>query len=405
MGFDLQLREILHRLPTSRQSLLFSATLPVSVAEFVKGGLINPVLIRLDTESKISPNLSMAFFPVKPSEKEGALLVVLENILQVRSDRSDRKDPQAIIFVCTKHHVEYLTYLLELAGYLVAHIYGSLDQIARRQQLEKFRAGEKSLLIVTDVAARGLDIPVMDNVINYDFPSSPRVFVHRVGRTARAGHQGSAWTFVTRSEMPHLFELQTFLGSPLTAPDAGPFGTLPPHLIDNKTEYVYTSLAEAGPQLAVLREVMQRGQSRFDRSRTQASQQAYREAKAFSQRKEEHLLPIHSFFSVKMLGVDGGELSGLLSSIASFKPNETVFASRERGQTRGVHPMKARLVSRSRSLTQLNEQYKEGSDRSEKVRHTLILDRTGVLLILKGLPAQILSRSQLFHAPCYGRAV
>ncbi|GME95274.1 unnamed protein product [Ambrosiozyma monospora] len=117
-----------------------------------------------------------------------------------------------IIFVPTKHHVEYVTLLLRDAGYATAYIYGALDQYARKRQLLNFRAGLCPLLVVTDVAARGIDIPVLANVINYSLPSSSKIFIHRVGRTARAGNKGWAYSILNESELPYLLDLEIFLG-------------------------------------------------------------------------------------------------------------------------------------------------------------------------------------------------
>lgn len=269
LGFSEQLHEILHRMPPTRQTLLFSATLPSSLVGFAKAGLQNPKLIRLDVDSKISKELQMAYLSVKGSEKEAVLLGVLREVIGVplmsdeqrrvkdeyledREDDGDRGrkawkgdkkgkdkkrkrdekeeedaedgqggekiDPnahQTLVFVSTKHHVEYIAALLSQAGYAVSPIYGSMDQTARRLHLARFRAGRTSILVVTDLAARGIDIPGVENVVNYDFPNGARAFVHRVGRTARAGRKGWAYTFVTASELPHLLDLELFLGRPV----------------------------------------------------------------------------------------------------------------------------------------------------------------------------------------------
>ncbi len=238
MGFETALSEIIHRLPSSRQTLLFSATLPKSLIDFAKAGLQEPKLVRLDADSKISSDLRMAFFSVKQAEKEACLLALLRNVIKVplrgfqkerdtTSDESSKakgkgKDRphtaphQTIIFTATKHHVEYITSLLTSAGFSVAHIYGKLDQTARSQQLQRFLQGDCDILVVTDVAARGIDVPVLANVVNYDFPGpGARLFVHRVGRTARAGAKGWAWSFVNGREVPFLLDLQLFLGRPL----------------------------------------------------------------------------------------------------------------------------------------------------------------------------------------------
>src|SRR5204863_3339099 len=134
--------------------------------------------------------------------------------------RSESKGPgitpqSTLIFVSTKHQAEYISNLLRRANYAISYVYGSLDQVARRENVDSFRSGETSILVVTDVAARGIDIPILSNVINYDFPAEPKIFVHRVGRTARAGRRGWAYSLVNVEDMPYLLDLQLFLGRKL----------------------------------------------------------------------------------------------------------------------------------------------------------------------------------------------
>lgn len=201
MGFAEQLRLILSKMGESRQTLLFSATMPGQLAEFARAGLREPELIRLDTETKISPDLSLAFFTVRQDDKPAALLHLLRETIPAGQ--------QTIVFASTKHHVEFLqaggparfarpVHMLSLPsfssfcycdgqalltsdGVPSAAVYGAMDQAARKISVAKFRAGKVQFLIVTDVAARGIDIPLLDNVVNYDFPPKPKLFVHRAG--------------------------------------------------------------------------------------------------------------------------------------------------------------------------------------------------------------------------------
>ncbi|KAL3233019.1 ATP-dependent RNA helicase DBP10 [Nakaseomyces bracarensis] len=252
MGFQEQLNELLASFPSTRQTLLFSATLPTSLVDFAKAGLVNPVLVRLDAESKISENLEMLFLSIKKDEREATLMYLLQEVINIplatpeqikelnESNKNDESDsdeednkkkkkkhfkkkamPKAnelpsekatVIFVPTRHHVEYITGLLKDCGYLVSYIYGTLDQHARKSQLYNFRIGLTSILVVTDVAARGVDIPMLANVINYSLPASSKIFVHRVGRTARAGNRGWAYSIVSENELPYLLDLELFLG-------------------------------------------------------------------------------------------------------------------------------------------------------------------------------------------------
>ncbi|SCU80543.1 LADA_0B08152g1_1 [Lachancea dasiensis] len=258
MGFEEQLSELLAAFPTNRQTLLFSATLPASLVNFAKAGLSNPVLVRLDAETRVSEDLEMLYLSSKNEEREANLLYLLQEVMQIPvateeellefkknskyEDDSDDSDSEkskskrskfkkktgprkrlpaanelpsekaTIVFAPTRHHVEYISQLLKNCGYLVSYLYGTLDQHARRQQLFNFRAGFTTILVVTDVAARGVDIPMLANVVNYSLPASSKIFVHRVGRTARAGNKGSAYSIVSDNELPYLLDLELFLG-------------------------------------------------------------------------------------------------------------------------------------------------------------------------------------------------
>ncbi|KAG6911139.1 hypothetical protein DXG01_003879 [Tephrocybe rancida] len=388
MGFETALTEIIHRLPPARQTLLFSATLPKSLVEFAKAGLEEPKLVRLDAESKISTDLKMAFFSVKQVEKEACLLSLLRDVIKVpfgsahmeaaehvpeKKRKTKFKHPeqftaphQTLIFVATKHHVEFVTTFLTTAGYAVSHIYGSLDQSARTFQMDQFRRGITSILVVTDVAARGIDIPVLENVVNYDFPQGARVFVHRVGRTARAGRQGWAWSFVTNAELPYLLDLQLFLGRPLkndvTDNGDGPYidslvlGTFERSKIDEDIEYI-RALEDANHSLPTLREVMKRGHALYERSKGKASPPSYKRAKEMV--KDPQWLLAGSDTGIHPVLLRGGDeqkrraaeeaRKALLRSVNSFKPSETVFEIGTKGNATNAALMKERRKALSRS--------------------------------------------------------
>ena len=119
---------------------------------------------------------------------------------------------QTVIFSATRHHVEYLQILLEMANIPATYIFSNLDPAARKINVAKFAQKVTNVLVVTDIAARGIDIPMLDNVINYHFPARSKLFVHRVGRVARAGREGTAYSFVGLDEIPYFIDLQLFLG-------------------------------------------------------------------------------------------------------------------------------------------------------------------------------------------------
>ncbi|KAK1310737.1 DEAD-box ATP-dependent RNA helicase 29 [Acorus calamus] len=207
MGFAEQLHQILTQLSETRQTLLFSATLPSALAEFAKAGLRDPQLVRLDLETKISPDLKTTFFTLRQEEKYAALIYLAREQIRVNE--------QTLIFVSTKHHVEFLSTLFREEGIEPSLCYGDMDQDARKINVANFRARRTMFLIVTDIAARGIDIPLLDNVVNWDFPPKPKIFVHRVGRVARAGRTGTAYSFVTSEDMPYLLDLHLFLSKPI----------------------------------------------------------------------------------------------------------------------------------------------------------------------------------------------
>lgn len=204
MGFAEQLHELLRKLPSSRQTLLFSATMPKMLVEFTRAGLKDPAVIRLDLEQKISEQLKMHFFYCRPDEKTAALLFLLEKVIPEKTS--------TIIFASTRHHVQFLYEFLEEYGIPSTLVFGSMETSTRNHNVTRFRRGEVPLMIVTDVAARGIDIPRIDNVINYDFPEKSKLFVHRVGRATRADRPGSAYSLLSNDEMPYMIDLFWFLG-------------------------------------------------------------------------------------------------------------------------------------------------------------------------------------------------
>ncbi len=404
MGFETALTEILHRLPPSRQTVLFSATLPKSLVEFAKAGLENPNLLRLDADGKISTDLRMAFFSVKQAEKDACLLLLLRDVIGVplgpnvrdaTTEGQDKKGKgkaklkyheqvtaphQTLIFAATKHHVEYLTNMLSTAGYAVSHIYGALDQTARSQQMDLFRRGHTNVLVVTDVAARGIDIPVLENVVNYDFPHGARVFVHRVGRTARAGRQGWAWSFVTNTELPYLLDLQLFLGRPIKSeiPHAGDqvyteslvLGPFDRDRLDEEAEYV-RKLDEENHNLDTLREVMKKGHGMYERSKGKASQASYNRAKVMIKEGNKWGLvgatsTPHPIFLRGVKTKNGGDdediekklqeekrRKELLKAVSLFKPSEIVIEIGARGNAETAALMKQRRQALSKAAQRI----------------------------------------------------
>ncbi|EFX05523.1 ATP dependent RNA helicase [Grosmannia clavigera kw1407] len=370
MGFAAQLTEILHALPPSRQTLLFSATLPSTLVEFARAGLQDPSLVRLDAETKISPDLQSAFFSVKGSEKEGALLHLLHDVIgmplgqpagpaeaaegQFADEGSKKRKRDAsrvsfrekptehstIVFAATKHHVEYVAAVLREAGFAVSYVYGSLDQTARKMHVDDFRRGRTNILVVTDLAARGIDIPVLANVINYDFPPQAKVFVHRVGRTARAGQRGWSYSLVQDTDAPYLVDLQLFLGRRLVvgrevaagaaAPDMGQdvvVGSLARSAVEPHVEWVNTLLSDV-TDVEVLRTVTVKAQRQYYRTRLSASSQSARRAREMVAGPgwgQLHVLFAADDADTAASGTTGETRAEMLAKITGYKPVESIF--------------------------------------------------------------------------------
>ncbi|XP_062360296.1 ATP-dependent RNA helicase DDX54 [Cinclus cinclus] len=319
MGFAEQLQEIIARLPDCHQTVLFSATLPKLLVEFARAGLTEPMLIRLDVESKLSEQLKLVFFHVRGDDKPAVLLHLLRSVVKPQD--------QTVIFVATKHHTEYLRELLTAQGIRCTHIYSSLDQTARKINIAKFSQGKCPVLLVTDVAARGLDIPMLDNVINFSFPAKGKLFLHRVGRVARAGRSGTAYSLVAPDEMPYVFDLHLFLGRPLVLAGAqempadagGVLGRVPQSLVDDEECLLLTD-HEGSLELRSLRRVADNAHKQYLRSRPGPSPESIKRAKDLDVSQ----LGMHPLFRARFEDSELERLK-LVDSIKTYKSKATIF--------------------------------------------------------------------------------
>lgn len=340
MGFAEQIKEILRTMPEERQTLLYSATLPKMLAQFARAGLRDPQLIRLDTESKVSEQLCLSFFTVRSGNKTAALLFLVREILP--------RDKLTIIFAATKHHVEYLQEVFSEIGLPCSAIFGAMDFEARKLNLERFRHGRVRYLIVTDVAARGIDVPLLDYVINYSFPPLPKLFVHRVGRAARQGRSGAAFSLVEPEEMAYMVDLHLFLGrSPQNVfkaggyqgytltemkPDMVHFGGLPQHLLDEENESLRLLTERNGGVLTSLWRVCENAMKQYRRTRPDPSKAAIRRAKALvgAEEGDMHIHPLLLGSDPKRMTAGGGLESlrakeEMVKMLQGLRPQQTVL--------------------------------------------------------------------------------
>ncbi|MCK5236698.1 MAG: DEAD/DEAH box helicase [Deltaproteobacteria bacterium] len=194
MGFLEDMQTILSEVPTERQTLLFSATMPEQIIRISKKYMINPKKVKVDTKDLVASAIDQIFYEVRHGDKQKALTRIL-----------DVHDPgRTIVFCHTKREVDELSGKLQQKGYDTGAIHGDFTQSFREEMIAKFKKGSIDILVATDVAARGLDIKNVTHVINYSIPQNPDAYVHRIGRTGRAGKEGIAITFVTPREYSQL---------------------------------------------------------------------------------------------------------------------------------------------------------------------------------------------------------
>ncbi|HEY4734719.1 MAG: DEAD/DEAH box helicase [Gemmatimonadaceae bacterium] len=212
MGFLPDIKRILRLVPTKRQTLLFSATMPPPIAALTREILHNPVLIDLGRRSLPATGITQAVYPVNQDLKKDLLLALLN-----RGEMS-----QALVFTRTKHRANRLAEQLVRGGIKAERIHGNRSQGQRTAALAGFKDGQYKVLVATDIAARGIDIEALGHVVNFDVPQAPDDYIHRVGRTARAGEVGEAFTFVAPDERDDLRAIEKAIGKRLpevTLPD------------------------------------------------------------------------------------------------------------------------------------------------------------------------------------------
>ncbi|MDE1157966.1 MAG: DEAD/DEAH box helicase [Neorhizobium sp.] len=207
LGFVHDLRKIAKMVPKRRQTMLFSATMPKAIAELAGEYLVDPVKVEVTPPGKAADKVEQVVHFVAGKGDKTELL---------RKSLNDNPDGRAIVFMRTKHTAEKLMKHLDNIGFSVASIHGNKSQGQRDRALKGFRDGEIKTLIATDVAARGIDIPAVSHVYNYDLPEVPDAYVHRIGRTARAGREGMAVAFCAPDETMLLRDIEKLMGIEIT---------------------------------------------------------------------------------------------------------------------------------------------------------------------------------------------
>ena len=213
MGFIHDIRKIIAMLPPQRQNLFFSATMPPEIEKLASTLLTNPVRVEVTPVSSTVELISQSVMFVDRSKKKSLLRHVLE-------DKSLRR---VIVFTRTKRGANQVSEVLEKNGIASGAIHGNKSQGARQRALEEFRTGRIRVLVATDIAARGIDIDGISHVINFELPNIPESYVHRIGRTARAGAEGIAISFCDSEERAYLKDIEKLTGQMIPITTAQPF--------------------------------------------------------------------------------------------------------------------------------------------------------------------------------------
>jgi ATP-dependent RNA helicase RhlE len=218
MGFLPDIRRVLAALPPARQNLMFSATMPPDIATLADRILCHPEKISVTPAGTTVNEVSQRVLFVNRESKRALLGAILRDPALTR----------VLVFTRTKHGANRVARDLERQGVSAQAIHGNKSQNARTRALGAFKTGELRVLVATDIAARGLDVDRVTHVINFELPSEPESYVHRVGRTARAGASGTALSFCDADERAHLAGIEKLTRSPLEVVTEHPFAALPP---------------------------------------------------------------------------------------------------------------------------------------------------------------------------------
>jgi ATP-dependent RNA helicase RhlE len=201
LGFLPQMRDILRRLPRQRQTMMFSATMPDSIEMIARDFMRDPVRVDITPVGGAAEGITHRLYLVKPEDKRNALLALLDEELG-----------STLVFVRRKIDAEWLYHILKQKGHPVTRMHADRSQGKRVQALTGFREGQHRILVATDIAGRGIDVPGITHVINFDIPENADDYVHRGGRTARGAALGIVSTIGTWQEIPMVRQIEAVLG-------------------------------------------------------------------------------------------------------------------------------------------------------------------------------------------------
>ena len=213
MGFIHDVKKVIAKLPTKRQTLFFSATMPNEIAKLADSILFEPVRVEVTPVSSTAQTIVQSMYFVEKNDKKNLLLHILQ----------DRAIERALVFARTKHGSDKVVNDLLKHGVRAEAIHGNKSQNARQRALSNFKSGHTRVLVATDIAARGIDVDNLTHVINYELPNVPETYIHRIGRTGRAGASGIAFSFCDREEKEFLRDIQKLIGNTVPVESDHPF--------------------------------------------------------------------------------------------------------------------------------------------------------------------------------------
>jgi ATP-dependent RNA helicase RhlE len=216
MGFINDVKKIIEKLPSHRQTLLFSATMPSEITKLANSILADPVKIEVSPEQKTVEAVRQAVYFVTKSDKKKLLIHLLKN----------ENIESALVFTRTKRSADVVTRVLNDARIHADSIHGNKSQQARQRALNNFKLNRTRVLVATDIAARGIDIEKLSHVFNYDIPEFAEAYIHRIGRTARAGLGGTALSFCDPEEISNLSAINRLIKQPISVVADHPYKML-----------------------------------------------------------------------------------------------------------------------------------------------------------------------------------
>ena len=217
MGFIHDVKKIIAKLPARKQTLLFSATMPPEIAKLAQSLLTNPAKVEVTPAATTVERIEQSVYLVDKPNKMGLLIHLMQ----------DAAISSAIVFTRTKHGADRVARGLNRARVPAQAIHGDKSQSARQNALNQFKSGAVRVLVATDIAARGIDIEELSHVINYNLPNVPETYVHRIGRTGRAGQSGVAISFCEAEELPYLKDIERTIRRTIPVVQDHPFPLIP----------------------------------------------------------------------------------------------------------------------------------------------------------------------------------